>query len=422
MKKFIVVLSILICMLCQPLYGAEYSPSDLRNPMIGENPVHIADPDGLLSRDAFARIEQRIDALERNTSVQVAVVVVGSTGELTDADFAGELFDKWKIGYKDKDNGVLLLVAADDHAVRIHTGYGVEGALPDIAAKKIIDRDFIPAMREGSIDNAVESTVAAISDVVSDPTVRDELMSDRQVNMIDNSELEGLRYLFGGVVLIFFIAALIVYVGTRRRAAKAGDRYHSAIIMQGALKALVLFSIFSLGLALPFLLLCWIGAKRFRNKPEKCSVCGATMHKLNEEEDNSRLSDAQDLEEQLNSVDYDVWECPKCDAHTIYAYHNPSSTYTECPVCHTRAMKLAGTRTLSPATSHREGVGEKIYECMYCHHRKNDRFRIPRKPSAVETAAALGALGAISRGGGGGSFGGGFGGGMSGGGGASGRW
>lgn len=421
---FIAVFCLLAAAL--PALPEVYSPEDLPDPRRGAAPSYIADPDGLLSPSAKAEVDSRLAALEKATTVQVGVAVIGSTGDIDDADFAQQLFDRWRPGFKDRDNGIILLVAADDHRVRIHTGYGVEGALPDIAARKIIDRDFIPAMRDGEIDRAVVQTVGAIGAVVSDPAVREELMSGRPAdNKASEEASAALWWLIGFVVLACLAASAVTFFVSLRRARRAPDRYHSTLALQAEQTALWWLALFSAGLGLPFALANRAIAHRYRNKAEKCPVCGSKMKKLSESEDNARLTAGQDLEEHLDSVDYDVWECPKCGADTVYAYRNPRSAYTECPVCHVHAMHLAGTRTIQPATPAREGVGERIYECKYCHHRRTDRFRIPRKPSGAEAAVLLGALAAGSRHGGvggGTGFGGGFGGGMSGGGGASGGW
>ena len=147
------------------------------------------------------------------------------------------------------------------------------------------------------------------------------------------------------------------------------------------------------------------------------------MKRLSEEEDNELLSPSQDFEEKIKTVDYDVWECPKCGTIERFPFKENQSKYTECPKCHTVAMRLVSDVVRVQPTTTREGMGEKIYKCEFCHHRESKPYKIPRKSDGTGAALAAGAvLGSMGRGGGGGSFGGGFGGGMTGGGGASGHW
>ena len=141
------------------------------------------------------------------------------------------------------------------------------------------------------------------------------------------------------------------------------------------------------------------------------------MDRLPEDKDNDLLSSSQDFEEKLNTIDYDVWECPDCGTIERYPFKIKQLKYSECPKCHTVAMHLIGEHTLRPATTSREGVGEKIYECEYCHHLKRVPFVLPKKELPVVIIPPV--IGGNS---GGRGFGGGFGGGSTGGGGASGGW
>ena len=152
-----------------------------------------------------------------------------------------------------------------------------------------------------------------------------------------------------------------------------------------------------------------------------CPACKGKMHKLNEEEDNNLLSPSQDFEEKINSVDYDVWVCEECGSVERYAFPNKQSKYEECPICHTKALLMVKDHTVVPATTRSTGIGEKIYECKYCHNHTKRRYTIPKKDDGTAAALAAGAL-LGSRGGNSGGFGGGFGGGRTGGGGGGGRW
>ena len=165
--------------------------------------------------------------------------------------------------------------------------------------------------------------------------------------------------------------------------------------------------------------------RHWRDHRRKCPTCGTTMQKIDEVHDNDYLTPAQDLEERIGSVDYDVWRCPSCGETDILPYVSSKSQYIECDRCHARTARLVANRVLRHPGPGTKGIGVREYECLNCHHRQQRGYDIePEGDGAALAALGLGAaLG--SRGGGsfgGGSFGGGFGGGSTGGGGASGGW
>lgn len=407
-------------------FGKDYSPADLVNPNLKDRRIYVADPENLVSPQAKAQANSILWNLRQQTGAEVAVAVVPNTGDYTEEDFATKLFDNWKIGKSDKDNGVLILIVPGQKSARIATGYGVEGIIPDISALKIIQRSVVPYMKNGDLDGAVVNVAGDVANVLSDPDAAAELKSSNNEvwDRMPESDVttEDFMIFIITVVLGFFVAAIgkLVYDSSR---IKRLDRYSQSRKWHDNLSAYLILAIGSLGLGLiPY----WIAKRKYhnsRNKPMQCPACKGKMHKLNEEEDNNLLSASQDLEERLNSVDYDVWVCDQCSTVEKYAFPNKHSKYQECPVCHTKAMYMIQDHTVVPATTRHGGIGEKIYDCKYCHNQTRKRYNIPKKEDNSAAAAAIAAgaiLGSGSRGGGG--FGGGFGGGRTGGGGATGRW
>ena len=149
------------------------------------------------------------------------------------------------------------------------------------------------------------------------------------------------------------------------------------------------------------------------------------MKKVDEVHDNDYLTPSQDKEEQIGSVDYDVWLCPHCGETDILAYVKSSLNIVECENCHARTAKLRVDRVVKQPTASHAGKGVKEYVCENCGHKMSRFYDIPAQPDAA-TALAIGAAVASGRRGGGfgggGSIGGGLGGGSFGGGGATGRW
>ncbi len=401
------------------LWARDYAPEDVENPNIADRRVYVADPGNLMDPAVKARVNNRLASLREQTTAEVAVAIVPSIGDIPIEEFGERLFTRWGLGKKDKDNGVLILIAPEQRRARIQTGYGAEGALPDISAKKIIERSIVPNMREGDLDAAVDAASADVAAVLFDPAVAEELRSSRGEPWEGGGEdlSEVFAYFVRGVALLGFLIAAALFVIDLIEV-RGKDRYRRSLVWHRHRVWYWVLAVCSLGSALIFLLLEEWLRWRARNKPVTCEVCGHKMKKLGEAEDNELLSPAQDLEEKLKTVDYDVWVCPECGSVERYPFPQRQSTFTECPQCHTIAMCEVRDHTLVPATTRREGTGEKEYECMYCHHVRRKRYRIPRKeaPPVVVLPGIGGGRG------GGGGFGGGFGGGATGGGGASGGW
>lgn len=112
---------------------------------------YVNDYTGLLSSDWKEKIEQLCDRVESDTGAEIAVAIVPTLQGVTQEEYAVELFEKWGIGKADEDNGVLLLLSPEGEVgkrpLRIEVGYGLEGAITDIEAGRIID-SMGPVLRE----------------------------------------------------------------------------------------------------------------------------------------------------------------------------------------------------------------------------------------------------------------------------------
>ncbi|AYL93779.1 TPM domain-containing protein [Mucilaginibacter celer] len=109
----------------------------------------VTDYTNTLSPANKQQLESKLVAYNDSTSTQIAVVILKSVGSYDINDYAQQLLRKWGIGQKDKNNGILVLVAINDRKVSIQTGYGAEGAVPDILTQQIIQNDFKPHFKQG---------------------------------------------------------------------------------------------------------------------------------------------------------------------------------------------------------------------------------------------------------------------------------
>ncbi|WP_395319718.1 TPM domain-containing protein [Variovorax sp. UC74_104] len=141
--------------------------------------TRVVDLTNTLDASETAALRQEISELESSTQAQLAVLIVPTTGRETIEQFATRVFANWKLGRKDEDDGVLVLVALKDRRMRIEVGKGLEGSITDIQAAAIIDREMAPRFRNGDYAGGVQAAVRALSQLVGAPaTLPDTLASD----------------------------------------------------------------------------------------------------------------------------------------------------------------------------------------------------------------------------------------------------
>ncbi len=115
-----------------------------------------------LSSDQVSQLEQKLVAFNDSTSTQIAVVIINSLEGYDVADYTQRLAESWGVGGEKNNNGVVLLVSLGDRKVTIQTGYGVEGALPDAIARRIIENEITPNFRSGDYFAGISQGTDAI--------------------------------------------------------------------------------------------------------------------------------------------------------------------------------------------------------------------------------------------------------------------
>lgn len=224
----------------------------------------------------------------------------------------------------------------------------------------------------------------------------------------------GLMALYGYYLLTAFIK-LIRMQGVISHFKKALDYYHIVQFLksnQGYWFFAALF--FPLPL-LPYFIYHLFRKRIYRNHSRNCASCNGEMRKLSETDDDTFLSKAQQLEETLRSVDYDVWQCRSCQATEEWNYPRRYSQYKDCPYCHTKAYYLQDRKTVVSATYSSSGHGIETHICKFCGKSKKEKYTIAK---LERSSSSGGSSFSSSSSSGGGSWGGG----SSGGGGASSSW
>jgi uncharacterized protein len=141
--------------------------ADRYDALIPEKPQrYVTDRAGVFGPGRAEALNAKLEQFERDTSNQILVWVDSKIPEgFTLEDFTVRAAQKWGAGQKKEDNGAVLFVFTEDHKARIEVGYGLEGSLPDVTAKRIIDDEMIPKFRAGDfaggIDRGVDAMMAA---------------------------------------------------------------------------------------------------------------------------------------------------------------------------------------------------------------------------------------------------------------------
>jgi len=161
-RRWLAVWLALACLLAGLPAGAQPAPPAA----IPALQARVTDTTGTLDAARRQALEQRLAALEQRKGAQVAVLMVPTTAPDTIEQYATRVFEQWKLGRQNTDDGVLLVLAKDDRALRIEVGYGLEGAIPDAMAGRIIREQIVPRLQQGDFGGGIEAGVGAIEKLI----------------------------------------------------------------------------------------------------------------------------------------------------------------------------------------------------------------------------------------------------------------
>lgn len=184
-----------------PLFAVAERAEDLPKPT-----DYVSDFAHVLSPEAIARVDRLCGQLDHSqANAQIAVVTVATLDGDDAADFATHLFEKWKMGSKGADRGVLILLAVNDHKRFIEVGYGLEGILPDGKVGDI-GREMVPYLRSNDFDSAVMLAVGRVGQVIAQDakvTLSDEPVPSPAYRQVHHGPNVG-KIVLLIVVLVFF--------------------------------------------------------------------------------------------------------------------------------------------------------------------------------------------------------------------------
>ncbi len=165
----------------------------------------------VLSATDSSAINTKLTAFNKSTGIEMAVVTIPTLGDETIESYATKLFEEWGIGGKEKDTGLLMLIAPNDRTARIEVGYGLEGTVTDLQAGNIVRNVMIPAFKNGDYAGGIDKSVDVLSGIiVGDPTVVNAY-SDASSNSSSNASSNNspFAYFFFAVILLNILAKVL---------------------------------------------------------------------------------------------------------------------------------------------------------------------------------------------------------------------
>ncbi|WP_293786211.1 YgcG family protein [uncultured Pedobacter sp.] len=160
----------------------------------------VNDYANVLSSDQKQALENKLVTFNDSSSTQIAVAILKSIGDYDINEYAVELGRKWGVGQSGKNNGIMIVVAVGDRKISIQTGYGLEGALPDIYAKRIIDNDIKPNFRAGNYYAGLDEATTSI------------IKYTRGEYKNDNPKASSKKGGSGSIVIIIIIVIVIIII------------------------------------------------------------------------------------------------------------------------------------------------------------------------------------------------------------------
>lgn len=172
---------------------------------------------GVLDPTTASELEKKLEQYDNETSNEIAVAIVPDMEGIDIDTYRNELFEKWELGKKDLDNGVLLVVAMDEQDIGIEVGYGLEGSLTDATAGSIIRNEIAPYFKEDNYDVGVTAGV----DAIIAATQGEYVAQDYEGDSGNAGEWVG-WLIFLGIMVVFIVLGNI---SRRKRGGKGGSSW-----------------------------------------------------------------------------------------------------------------------------------------------------------------------------------------------------
>lgn len=171
--------------------------------------ARVTDLTATLSRDQVAQLESQLAAFEARKGSQIVLLMVPSTAPETIEQFGIRVAEAWKPGRKGVDDGIILLVAKDDRQLRIEVGYGLEGAVNDATARRIIAETIVPRLRENDFFGGLQAGLAQLMRVIDGEPLPEPRGQNGQPGMSPDDFQTFMPLVIGVIVFGLFLRSLI---------------------------------------------------------------------------------------------------------------------------------------------------------------------------------------------------------------------
>ncbi|WP_128330862.1 YgcG family protein [Apibacter sp. HY039] len=430
------------------------------------NETYVSDPDNILDPSTVNSLNSRLRELDLSGKAHIDVVLTNSIGDQVPKDIAYKLFNTWKIGREDTNNGLLIFLVLDQRRVEFETGLGLESVLTDMICGSIQRKYMIPYLKQENYDQAILAAVSQIIEVLdtenynfdvddiyknySEYYLEDSPEADNQYNYDQKETLIKLpkrhSYSFSDFIsnhvsfLSLFITALLVIIIIFNSLKDNESCLNSLVALSGILLSLftlymlilyvisashnlvdliyfflIFYLIISILFHIKYIIMffkipeqsrydkyCYLDKykrglkkciyyfpvsfmyflyikvchdmKKYRYEPYRCDKC----HKPMVLEKERNLSEGELLEEELKSVEHDVWLCNSCNLEIIIKYPNIHSKVKECKKCHLITAVFENKMVVKHASTSSSGWGYEIYICKFCHAENRKKYIIPK--------------------------------------------
>jgi uncharacterized protein len=314
----------------------------------------VVDQAGVLSPEGEGELNELGRRVRTETGAELAVVVIESTGGADPKAFALELFNRWGLGDRRRNDGVLVFAALEDRAAEILLGDGLDSTQNRQLAERVMQGSMMPLFRRGEPAKALAEGARATA------------------QQILGARLPAAEAPPGGT------AALVPPV---QRAAPATPRPRPAPAPSSSPTASAgdLFAGCSclVALAAGVSVIVLLVIRLFRRKPRSCPRCKTTMVRLSEAADDRHLSPGEQAEERAGGADWEVWHCPSCNHAEKLRAKGLFSRAQLCPKCRYQTLLLS-SETVERPTQWSEGLVHVREECRHCGHTTTSTQVVPR--------------------------------------------
>ena len=350
-------------------------------------------------------LNQILDKLEKDTTNEIAIVILPTIGKLVPKNLATEIFQVWGVGKLGKDNGVLILHVLDQRRIEIETGYGMEGILSDVICKRLLEERTVPYFKKGAYSVGHESLLRIMDNILRNPkkpatSILSSFKSDlpdpekASVDSISEDLLPFLdsEYESYNDRLSFFTALSVFTYGLTTILLTVGI---TSFVYSFFGTEYLIHTIFFSGVSI-MVLTGYLVSKMYDKwedflvtAPRLCPKCKSKSILIEDKNDIYRmLNEEEKFEQKIRAFSFAIYECTKCKhLDKIKSRGTKFGSYTTCSKCNFLATNYT-YKTLKQATYTEEGLEEIKKTCLKCGITSTEKTITPRKSKSSYSSSS----------------------------------